>query len=68
MVNPQFLPPASEVLVQFFSNLVLGAFWVAVGQTMLGWASGSPLPRRSGHPGAGHRFKQLPAQGNQLHR
>lgn len=40
LVNPAYLPPASDVLGVFFSNLALGAFWTAVGQTMTGWALG----------------------------
>ncbi|CEA09206.1 Putative aliphatic sulfonates transport permease protein SsuC [Arthrobacter saudimassiliensis] len=40
IVNPTYLPPASEVLSVFFSNLGLAAFWRAVGQTMTGWALG----------------------------
>lgn len=40
LVNPLYLPPASDVLGIFFSNLGLGAFWTAVGQTMTGWALG----------------------------
>jgi len=40
VVNPRFLPPASEVLGVFFSNLGLGAFWTAVLDTMTGWFLG----------------------------
>ncbi|MCC9196133.1 ABC transporter permease [Arthrobacter sp. zg-Y820] len=40
LVNPAYLPPASDILGIFFSNLALGAFWTAVGQTMTGWALG----------------------------
>ncbi|GAB3259094.1 ABC transporter permease [Arthrobacter pigmenti] len=40
VVNPDFLPPASEVLVVFVQNLGLTAFWVAVGQTLISWGLG----------------------------
>lgn len=40
LVNPEYLPPASEVLVIFVRNLGLTSFWEAVGHTMLGWGLG----------------------------
>ncbi|MGW9404701.1 ABC transporter permease [Arthrobacter sp. NPDC055585] len=40
VVNPRFLPPASEVLGVFINNLGLGAFWKAVADTMTGWFLG----------------------------
>lgn len=40
VVNPDYLPPASEVLVVFGQNLGLTAFWVAVGQTLISWGLG----------------------------
>lgn len=40
VVNPQYLPPASEVLVAFVQNLTLAEFWIAVGQTMTSWGLG----------------------------
>jgi ABC-type nitrate/sulfonate/bicarbonate transport system permease component len=40
LANPEYLPPASEVLQIFFRNLGLTSFWVAVGHTMTGWALG----------------------------
>lgn len=38
--NPRYLPPATDVLVVFVSNLGLMSFWVALGQTMTAWAIG----------------------------
>jgi ABC-type nitrate/sulfonate/bicarbonate transport system permease component len=40
LADPEYLPPASEVLQIFFRNLGLTSFWEAVGHTMLGWALG----------------------------
>ncbi|WP_051441955.1 ABC transporter permease [Arthrobacter sp. H14] len=40
IVNPEFLPPASEVLIVFVQNLGLTAFWVAVMQTLISWGLG----------------------------
>lgn len=40
LVNPVYLPPASEVLVQFGINLTLTGFWGAVGVTVGTWALG----------------------------
>ncbi|MCW4386678.1 ABC transporter permease [Salinibacterium sp. SYSU T00001] len=40
IVNPRFLPPASEVLLQLGRNFVSADFWTAVGQTMTSWAIG----------------------------
>ncbi len=40
IIDPQFFPPASEVLVVFVQNLALAEFWTAVGQTMTSWALG----------------------------
>ncbi|WP_246081492.1 ABC transporter permease [Homoserinimonas aerilata] len=40
IVDQRFLPPASEVLVTFFGNLIEPGFYQAVGETMLAWAIG----------------------------
>jgi ABC-type nitrate/sulfonate/bicarbonate transport system permease component len=40
LANPEYLPPASDVLVIFVRNLGLTSFWQAVGHTMLGWGLG----------------------------
>jgi len=40
LADPDYLPPASEVLQIFVRNLGLTSFWVAVGHTMTGWALG----------------------------
>jgi ABC-type nitrate/sulfonate/bicarbonate transport system permease component len=40
LVDPRFLPPASEVVAALVGDLGLGGFWVAVGQTMQAWAIG----------------------------
>jgi ABC-type nitrate/sulfonate/bicarbonate transport system permease component len=40
IVDPRFLPPASEVVAALVGDLGLGGFWVAVGQTMQAWAIG----------------------------
>lgn len=40
VIDPRFLPPASEVIVALIRNAGLTAFWVAVGQTLLAWALG----------------------------
>lgn len=39
-VNPRFLPPASEVLTIFVSNLLLQSFWAAIAQTLGAWSLG----------------------------
>jgi ABC-type nitrate/sulfonate/bicarbonate transport system permease component len=40
IVEPRFLPPASEVLAALLRALGLTAFWVSVGETMLAWFLG----------------------------
>lgn len=40
LVDSKYLPPASVVLRREVQNLGEGAFWAAVGHTMLGWALG----------------------------
>lgn len=40
VVNERYLPPASRVLIQFFSYLGQPAFWSDVAQTMTAWALG----------------------------
>lgn len=40
IVEPRFLPPASEVITTLITDFGLTAFWVAVGETMLAWAIG----------------------------
>jgi ABC-type nitrate/sulfonate/bicarbonate transport system permease component len=40
LANPEYLPPPSDVLGIFVRNLGLTSFWVALGQTMLGWTIG----------------------------
>jgi len=40
IVEPRFLPPASEVIAALVTDFGLTAFWVAVGETMLAWAIG----------------------------
>lgn len=40
IVEPQFLPPASEVIASLITDFGLTAFWLAVGETMLAWAAG----------------------------
>ncbi|EMQ96715.1 ABC transporter integral membrane protein [Paeniglutamicibacter gangotriensis Lz1y] len=40
VVEPRFLPPASEVIAALITDFSLTAFWVAVGETMLAWAIG----------------------------
>jgi ABC-type nitrate/sulfonate/bicarbonate transport system permease component len=40
IVEPRFLPPASEVLATLLRALGLTAFWVSVGETMLAWFLG----------------------------
>ncbi|WP_139007071.1 ABC transporter permease [Arthrobacter crystallopoietes] len=40
LVEPRFLPPASEVIAALITDFGLAAFWVAVGETMLAWAIG----------------------------
>jgi ABC-type nitrate/sulfonate/bicarbonate transport system permease component len=43
LVDPTYLPPASEVLVTFGANAALTGTWVAVGQTLGAWALGMLL-------------------------
>ncbi|MFD1211960.1 ABC transporter permease [Arthrobacter sp. GCM10027362] len=40
IVEPRFLPPASEVIAALARDFGLTAFWVAVGETMLAWFLG----------------------------
>jgi ABC-type nitrate/sulfonate/bicarbonate transport system permease component len=40
IVEPRFLPPASEVLAALLRALGLTAFWVSVGETMVAWFLG----------------------------
>lgn len=40
IVDEQFLPPVSQILRSFATNLTLTAFWQAVGETMLSWVIG----------------------------
>jgi ABC-type nitrate/sulfonate/bicarbonate transport system permease component len=40
IVEPRFLPPASEVIGALARDFGLTAFWVAVGETMLAWLLG----------------------------
>jgi ABC-type nitrate/sulfonate/bicarbonate transport system permease component len=40
LADPEYLPPASDVLQVFARGLGLTSFWVAVGHTMTGWALG----------------------------
>lgn len=40
LVPARYVPPASEVLVVFARNLTFTDFWVAVGETLKGWAIG----------------------------
>ncbi|EMY33543.1 binding-protein-dependent transport system inner membrane protein [Arthrobacter crystallopoietes BAB-32] len=40
IVEPRFLPPASEVIAALVRDFGLTAFWVAVGETMLAWLIG----------------------------
>jgi ABC-type nitrate/sulfonate/bicarbonate transport system permease component len=40
LADPDYLPPASEVLQIFVRNLGLTSFWAAVAHTMTGWALG----------------------------
>lgn len=40
LVDSRYLPAASDVLARAAENLGEGAFWTAVGHTMLGWALG----------------------------
>lgn len=43
VVDPTYLPPATEVLARFGLNLTLTGFWVAIGQTVTSWALGMLL-------------------------
>ncbi|CAN7382414.1 ABC transporter permease [Microbacterium foliorum] len=40
LIDPRFLPPASDVLVTLGQNLTEEAFWAATGETMLAWSVG----------------------------
>lgn len=40
LVETRYLPPVSQILAAFATNLTLTAFWVAVWDTMLSWAIG----------------------------
>lgn len=40
VVDPRYLPPATEVIAALVRNAGLAAFWVAVGQTVTAWALG----------------------------
>ena len=40
IVEPRFLPPASEIIAELITNFGLTVFWVAVGETLLAWAIG----------------------------
>lgn len=40
IVQAKYLPPASEVLIQLGRDLLMVAFWEAVGETMLAWGIG----------------------------
>lgn len=40
IIEPRFLPPASEVIVALITNFGLADFWIAVGETMLAWSIG----------------------------
>lgn len=40
IVEPRFLPPASEVIATLVVDFGLAAFWLAVGETMLAWVLG----------------------------
>ncbi|MCQ1947415.1 MULTISPECIES: ABC transporter permease [unclassified Arthrobacter] len=40
LVQPRFLPPASEVIMALVRDFGLTAFWVAVGHTLMAWAIG----------------------------
>lgn len=40
VVDPRFLPPASDIVAVLLSNLLHGKFWIAAGQTMQAWAIG----------------------------
>ncbi len=40
LIDQKYLPPISQILAAFGTNLTLTAFWVAVWDTMLSWAIG----------------------------
>lgn len=40
LIEARYLPPISQILAAFATNLTLTAFWVAVWDTMLSWAIG----------------------------
>jgi len=40
LVNPDYFPPASRVLVVAVQNLADGEFWAAVGHTLTAWGTG----------------------------
>ncbi|MFC5833085.1 ABC transporter permease [Nonomuraea insulae] len=43
LVDERFLPPATEILRTLAANLVTPALWIALGETLLGWAIGLAL-------------------------
>lgn len=40
LVNPNFLPPTSQILVALAERVQTAAFWVALGQTLVTWGAG----------------------------
>jgi ABC-type nitrate/sulfonate/bicarbonate transport system permease component len=40
IVNPRYLPPASEAIAELLRDFGQMAFWVAVGETLLAWGIG----------------------------
>lgn len=40
IVNPRYLPPASEAIAELFREFGQMEFWVAVGETLLAWGIG----------------------------
>lgn len=40
LINPEHLPPPSQVFVALGRMAGLGAYWLAIGQTLLSWAIG----------------------------
>lgn len=40
IIEPRFLPPASEVMAELFRAFGLTAFWLSVGETMIAWFVG----------------------------
>lgn len=43
LVDPTYLPPATEVLVRLGLNATLTGFWISLGQTLTSWALGMLL-------------------------